>query len=239
MQPKIQQRSPAARSYHKKRLYTPSPQDNDGAVGIDMPAASTTSGTTPSLSTPPSHPAASGGIQTTTSTSKTGPSVGLIVGVTLTLFAIIVVLGAYLYRRHSMKNRLKLRGWADKRVISPWTDYKEKLTITEPSPTVVASRGLGRALSGVPLANAPPYVPPMRFAGSRPASAQRSTQGAAITSSVMETAKVTSTFIATLPDELAIGVGDTVRILARYDDGWALCLNQQGEKGMVPLECFR
>ena len=134
-----------------------------------------------------------------------------------------------------MQARLKLRGWVDKRgraVISPWTDSGEKLTITEPSPTATASRGLGRELAGIPLANGPPYVPPMR------SSAYRSSQGASITSSTMEIVKVTSTFIPTLPDELAIGVGDTLRMLAKYDDGWALCLNQRGEKGMVPLECF-
>ena len=131
-----------------------------------------------------------------------------------------------------MSARLKLRGWVDKHggaVISPWTDYKEKLTITEPSPTAKPSRGLGRALAGVPLANGPPYVPPPRSS---------TYQGAAITSSTIETIKVASTFIPTLPDELAIIVGDTLRILAKYDDGWALCLNQLGEKGMVPLECF-
>jgi len=240
MQAKIQRRLPAVRAYHKKR-YTPTPEENDGAVGVDFPSSSTASSPSLPLSTPSPNGAASGGGQATTRTSKTGTPVGLIVGVTLTLFAIILVLGAYLYRRHSMKARMKLRGWVDKRgraVISPWTDSTEKLTITEPSPTATASRGLGRALAGVPLANGPPYIPPTRSSISRPASNYRSSQGAAITSSTMETVKVASTFIPTLPDELAIGVGDTLRILARYDDSWALCLNQRGEKGMVPLECF-
>ncbi|KAL0946493.1 hypothetical protein HGRIS_012711 [Hohenbuehelia grisea] len=51
-------------------------------------------------------------------------------------------------------------------------------------------------------------------------------------------AAVVSTFIPTLPDELSISLGDTVRVLAEYDDGWALCASMIGEKGMVPLECL-
>jgi len=248
MQAKIQQRSPAARAYHKKRLQ-PSPEDNDGAVGIPIPPLSSS---LPGVSTPvassgasptPSHATASplsngttGGDEISPGVSKAGPApVGLIVGITLTLFAIIMVLGAYLYRRHSMRARLKLRGWVDKHgkaVISPWTDYKEKLVIIAPPPTATVSRGLGGALAGIPLPNGPPYVPPMR------SSAYRSSQGAAKISSTMETVKVTSTFIPTLPDELGIGMGETLCVLEKYDDGWTLCLNQRGEKGMVPLECF-
>lgn len=52
------------------------------------------------------------------------------------------------------------------------------------------------------------------------------------------TVTVISTFITTLPDELAITTGETLRVLAEYDDGWALCLNSRGEQGMVPRECL-
>ncbi|PPQ99091.1 hypothetical protein CVT24_009359 [Panaeolus cyanescens] len=51
-------------------------------------------------------------------------------------------------------------------------------------------------------------------------------------------AKVISTFIPNLPDELKIELDDIVRVLAEYDDGWALCMNTAGEQGMVPLECL-
>jgi hypothetical protein len=51
-------------------------------------------------------------------------------------------------------------------------------------------------------------------------------------------ASVVCTFITSLPDELSIMVGETIRILAEYDDGWALCMNANGEQGMVPLECL-
>ncbi|KZT27335.1 hypothetical protein NEOLEDRAFT_1051446, partial [Neolentinus lepideus HHB14362 ss-1] len=49
---------------------------------------------------------------------------------------------------------------------------------------------------------------------------------------------VRCTFIPSLPDELPITTGETVRILGEYDDGWALCVNGRGEQGMVPLECL-
>ncbi|KDQ61067.1 hypothetical protein JAAARDRAFT_94211, partial [Jaapia argillacea MUCL 33604] len=49
---------------------------------------------------------------------------------------------------------------------------------------------------------------------------------------------VRCTFVPSLPDELSISVGETLRILSEYDDGWALCMNGRGEKGMVPLECL-
>lgn len=49
---------------------------------------------------------------------------------------------------------------------------------------------------------------------------------------------VVCTFITTLPDELAIGIGEQIRVLAEYDDGWALGMNSSGEQGMIPLECL-
>ncbi|KAG6854579.1 hypothetical protein C0991_004915 [Blastosporella zonata] len=53
-----------------------------------------------------------------------------------------------------------------------------------------------------------------------------------------ESAKVRSTFIPTLPDELSISTGEMVRIHSEFDDGWVLCSNARGEMGMAPLECL-
>lgn len=49
---------------------------------------------------------------------------------------------------------------------------------------------------------------------------------------------VKCTFIPTLPDELSIVTGETIRVVAEYDDGWALCFNGRGEQGMAPLACL-
>ncbi|KAI0032804.1 hypothetical protein K488DRAFT_21894, partial [Vararia minispora EC-137] len=46
------------------------------------------------------------------------------------------------------------------------------------------------------------------------------------------------TFIPTRQDELSISIGQTLAVLHRFDDGWALCANAYGEQGMVPLECL-
>jgi hypothetical protein len=52
------------------------------------------------------------------------------------------------------------------------------------------------------------------------------------------TATVRYEFIPSLPDELSIVTGEVLRMMAEYDDGWALCKNERGEQGMVPLECL-
>ncbi|KAN0123988.1 hypothetical protein V8E52_002478 [Russula decolorans] len=49
---------------------------------------------------------------------------------------------------------------------------------------------------------------------------------------------VRMTFVAQLPDELAITPGETIHIRTEFDDGWALCANRSGKQGMVPLECL-
>ena len=49
---------------------------------------------------------------------------------------------------------------------------------------------------------------------------------------------VVCTFIPSLPDELTISIGETLRVLAGYEDGWSLCMNSRGKQGMVPNECL-
>ena len=57
-------------------------------------------------------------------------------------------------------------------------------------------------------------------------------------SSNSDTALVRVLFIPTLPDELSITVGEVVRVIKAFDDGWALCANVRGDQGVVPLECL-
>ena len=49
---------------------------------------------------------------------------------------------------------------------------------------------------------------------------------------------VVCTYIPSLPDELTISIGETLRVLAGYEDGWSLCMNYRGKQGMVPNECL-
>jgi len=49
---------------------------------------------------------------------------------------------------------------------------------------------------------------------------------------------VITTFIPSMPDELTVSLGETLRLLTKYDDGWAMCMKSSGEEGMVPVECL-
>lgn len=49
---------------------------------------------------------------------------------------------------------------------------------------------------------------------------------------------VRCTYIPNLPDELSVTVGEMVRVLNEFDDGWAMCVNSRNEQGVVPLECL-
>jgi len=49
---------------------------------------------------------------------------------------------------------------------------------------------------------------------------------------------VKCTFVPTLPDELSITTGERIFVLEQYDDGWNLCANVRGERGMVPRDCL-
>lgn len=51
-------------------------------------------------------------------------------------------------------------------------------------------------------------------------------------------AMIKCTFVPTLPDELAITTGELVRVVTRFDDGWASCENGRGERGMIPQDCL-
>ncbi|KAI0256557.1 hypothetical protein BJV78DRAFT_1278245 [Lactifluus subvellereus] len=51
-------------------------------------------------------------------------------------------------------------------------------------------------------------------------------------------ALVRVTFVPQLPDELPITPGETLYIRSEFDDGWAMCVNTHGKRGMVPLECL-
>jgi len=55
---------------------------------------------------------------------------------------------------------------------------------------------------------------------------------------VLYTAYVARSFVVTLPDELSISIGQMLKVLQVFDDGWAECMTLEGEAGMVPTECF-
>jgi hypothetical protein len=88
-----------------------------------------------------------------------------------------------------------------------------------------------------------PMLPPTSYNSLSPTTTTMSGSLSAQTPSTFSAAPsklatVHCTFIPSLPDELTISTGETIRVLSEYDDGWALCANRRGEQGMVPLECL-
>ncbi|KAJ8086103.1 hypothetical protein PM082_004923 [Marasmius tenuissimus] len=99
-----------------------------------------------------------------------------------------------------------------------------------PLSLIPGRRGSDYSSSAVPFQAQPSTVPiPMPVAAPLPA---------ASTPPGLRNKTVRCTFVPSMEDELSISTGETVRVLQEYDDGWALCLNQQGTQGMVPLECL-
>lgn len=170
--------------------------------------------------------------------------VAAIVGTALALIAFAVT-AIFLYRKKSRKGRKRLRDWIDvedSSRISPWVDYREKV-IDEPKPAVASfkDRTAPRMMNWNRFSRSPrPFANIDIPTPTRDLGLPTPIVGAArvFPFDVPEYAKVMSTFIPALPDELSINTGDSLRVLAEFDDGWALCQNARGEKGMVPMECL-
>ncbi|KAF9014163.1 hypothetical protein BDQ17DRAFT_1342198 [Cyathus striatus] len=71
-----------------------------------------------------------------------------------------------------------------------------------------------------------------------PGSSRYSYNGSIATSSAP---RATVVGISTTPrnaGDLHIKVGQSLRILVEYDDGWVLCANEEGYQGLVPISCL-
>ncbi|KXN91415.1 hypothetical protein AN958_00677 [Leucoagaricus sp. SymC.cos] len=97
-----------------------------------------------------------------------------------------------------------------------------------------ARRRNGENSSGTQSA---PTAPPRAF---RPPSARRPVEDSLTVSSLFPRGAVAKLdFEPERPDELPVSAGDYLKVCALYDDGWALCRNNFGGKGMVPTTCLR
>ncbi|KAJ7766654.1 hypothetical protein B0H16DRAFT_369468 [Mycena metata] len=178
-----------------------------------------------------------------TTSSQHGLPVGAIVGITIAI--VVLILGAFVFfiRQRAMRNRKMRRATAtwigqprpmdssfDPRGVTPYAPPPGGNSMGETSPGVSFARAQAAAIATrPPVANMPAPVP---SSYNNPAPTPIPA-GAASSS-----ATVRYEFIPSLPDELSITTGEVVRLVAEYDDGWALCANARGEQGMVPLECL-
>ena len=47
-------------------------------------------------------------------------------------------------------------------------------------------------------------------------------------------------FLPAMEDEMAVAPGEAVRILRRFDDGWAVAEKVAGgQQGLIPIDCLR
>jgi len=175
-----------------------------------------------------------------------GSSVGIVIGCLFVAGAVIF----YLIRARSQRSRMRLRGvWNRSQVITSPIGFSS--TTYDPKPSIGNASEMrfaptSRQAVSPPIIIAPPPITYNNAEASSPQSAYGSPYGGlsapspnlATLTLAPFSATVASTFITSLPDELSIRVGETIRILAEYDDGWALCMNGNGEQGMVPLECL-
>jgi len=162
-----------------------------------------------------------------------GLPTGAIVGITIA--CVMLILGAFIFfiRQRAVRNR-KLR-----QTTAPWVSAPRPTnssfepapymsgSMGETSPGVTFARAQAQAVAAAPVPVMPAPVP----------SSYNNPAPAAVPAAEAP-ATVLYEFIPSLPDELSITTGEVVRVVSEYDDGWALCRNARGDRGMVPLECL-
>ena len=102
----------------------------------------------------------------------------------------------------------------------------------------------GSPVSSTHLTPPPPLAVlpiPMPMAVTRASSPAGSTAVASSPVVTHNSFPVIRTYIPSLLDELKVSVGDVVRVIREYDDGWAYCErvgDPDGAAGVIPIECL-
>lgn len=189
---------------------------------------------------------------------STGATAGIIIG----CLAVLIIAVLFGLRKRSAKRQSKLRGfWA--RSKGPIEFKREEL---EPTPYIydpdstINGQGLGSSMgfTGQPATmtgtgngnTRTPTSPrsistvglglPQGLPSAYGSEAGTHSTGWVSPSQmpVLYSTVVSRSFVPTLPDELSISTGETLKVLQEYDDGWAECMTLSGQVGMVPVECF-
>jgi Variant SH3 domain len=242
------------------RIYGGTAHDNRIA-GIDeynKPVISTTATPTPVISFPTTTPTPSASSAASNADAASGSSKGISGGgiaaiVTILVIAFLGVVLFFVRKMYIRKRELKRGTWGagafakhteflpeqGEKSYDNASGFMPGAGNSPSSPFASSAFGHQRTIAPPPmsynnnfspLSTAPPSLSPGMGAavGMERASAEPTPTDAFIK----------CTFIPSLPDELSISTGETVRVVAEYDDGWAMCANARGEQGMVPLECL-
>jgi hypothetical protein len=138
-------------------------------------------------------------------------------------------------------------GYAPPRMPSPPPIAAKTIDHSRETPTPVGINAPSFAGGSAPLVSSTQFAPitlatrtPPRISMVSNGSSAGSAFGAQIQTGTLVI--VARTFVPTLPDELSIQTGEQVRIVNRYDDGWAHVERMKSgagvESGVVPLECL-
>jgi len=222
------------------------PQTSPSQISTPAPTStssrSLTSSVSRSSSTLSPHPTSSEAplSQNSKTFSTSSLNSGAIAGIVLACIFIFLIGAFFAFRTWSKRNRAKQnkiwsRSMMDKRYgnDAPELSYETKLA------------------SGLPLSGqttSPQVsVPPISYNSDAVFQYSTIPSPSAFTSPVYSpglmslspySTTVVCAFIPSLPDELTISIGETLSVLAGYEDGWSLCMNRRGKQGMVPNECL-
>lgn len=177
---------------------------------------------------------------------------GVLIGVVIACILLAFAIAVFVIRKRYIQRRKRLRkGWASSKMAhlsvapEPKVPFSSDHRDSQGLPMLVKAERRSTSTLGNP--ETMPFAPPTSYGNDFPspssaaaaATSQSPIYGPATARTLDQPiTTVVSTFITTLPDELAITVGESIRVLAEYDDGWALCLNTRGEQGMIPMECL-
>jgi len=219
---------------------SPSPVTTDSASTLTISSSSPVSTPTypaPILATPivqgpapkPGNGTANAANQSSSQSQSSGPvlSGGAIAAISVVAIMVALALGLWLYRKWSISKRKKrLTDWwlPEPFLIGPDSTTKKLPPMEEKDSQVVR--------------NIPRVRPPSLPLPAIPAYLSGPDSGASVARRIANIGMVRCIFEPRMADELKIRVGDSLRVLAEYDDGWGFCENVRGERGMIPLECL-
>ncbi|KAF8197510.1 hypothetical protein BJ912DRAFT_953627 [Pholiota molesta] len=206
---------------------------------------------TPSTTSSPGHKGNNADAQDDLSTSSASLSGGAIAGIVIAcLIFVAVVLIFFLRKRFIQRRRKRATGTWTRRSgtfnpaslgfrtsnepkIEPFQSFRQGENENHPIPNVTPPP-MAMNSPTTPYTNSPTssFTRYPSTAGGAPSTTQSPLNMSPFLATVV------CTFVITLPDELSITIGEKMRVLAEYDDGWALCMKTNGEQGMVPLECL-
>ncbi|KAL1678659.1 hypothetical protein EV122DRAFT_264576 [Schizophyllum commune] len=210
--------------------------ESSSAIPTTSVATTTSSSSSPTFTT---HPSTSSSLTSSSAAASSsapasavgttddnqGLSSGAIAGITIAAIAAFFFLGflvMYIIRKRALKRRHR---------------SADSLWISAPLPE------LSNSASGRPASLRPFLLNPERPAPPPPVTPQTTVTYGNIAAERKQTASgmmatVSSQYTPSMPDELGVTVGDKLKVVREFDDGWCECVNEAGKKGMVPIECL-